>query len=216
MVEKGIFMEKRAFDLRAKRNSTVVIRAIPGHFATRHSHVNCCIDMTKVKSQMFTAKAAARLFAESFANVPVETIITLERTKMVGAFLANELSHAGININLDIAVISPEITDDKLILRDNMLPYVKGRHVLLLSATSTTGLTAKSALDGIRYYGGEPVGLATVFGGNFEIPDVPVVKIVSTEDLNDYRSYSPAECPLCKKGVKIDALVNSYGYSKIV
>ena len=132
-------MEKRAFDLRAKRNSTVVIRAIPGHFATRHSHVNCCIDMTKVKSQMFTAKAAARLFAESFANVPVETIITLERTKMVGAFLANELSHAGININLDIAVISPEITDEKLILRDNMLPYVKGRHVLLLSATSTTG-----------------------------------------------------------------------------
>ena len=114
------------------------------------------------------------------------------------------------------ASFGPEITDEKLILRDNMLPYVKGRHVLLLSATSTTGLTAKSALDGIRYYGGEPVGLATVFGGNFEIPDVPVVKIVSTEDLNDYRSYSPAECPLCKKGVKIDALVNSYGYSKIV
>ena len=208
-------METRAFDLKARRNSAVVIRAIPGHFATQHSHVNCCIDMTKVKSQMGTAKAAARLFAEKFCNTPVDTVITLERTKMVGAFLANELSHAGINLNRDIAVISPEHTTAKLILRDNFLPYVKNQQVLLLSATSTTGLTAKSALEGIRYYGGEPVGLATVFGGNFEIPDLPVVKLVSTEDLNGYASYSPAECPLCKQGVKVDALVNSYGYSKI-
>ena len=33
-------------------------------------------------------------------------------------------------------------------------------------------------------------------------------------DLPDYESYSYAECPYCKAGRRIEALVNSYGYSK--
>lgn len=208
-------METRATQIRARRNGKVVISAIPGHFATQHSHVNYCIDMTKVKSQMSMAKAAAELIAEAFINTPVDTIITLERTKMVGAFLANALSHSGLNINLDINVISPEVTNDLLVLRDNLAPYVHGKRVLLLSATATTGLTAKSALDGIRYYGGEPVGVGCVFGGDFEIEGVPVVKLIDVGDVPAYASYSPTLCPLCKAGKKIDALVNSYGYSKI-
>ncbi len=209
-------METRAIPLRARRNSAVIVHAIPGHFATQHSHVTYCIDITKVKSDLKLAKAAARLFAEKFCNTPVDTIITLERMKMVGAFLANELSHAGINLNNDMGVISLEVTNDKLILRDNLLPYVKNKSVLVLCATATTGLTAKGAVDGIRYYGGEPVGLATVFGGDFQLDGIPVVRLMSAEDLSDYASFAQAECPLCKRGEKIDALVNSYGYSKIV
>ena len=58
-------METRAFELFAKRNNKVSVRAIPGHFATQHSHINYCIDMTKVKTEMSAAKAAAKLFAES-------------------------------------------------------------------------------------------------------------------------------------------------------
>ena len=210
-------METRAFELFAKRNNKVSVRAIPGHFATQHSHINYCIDMTKVKTEMSAAKAAAKLFAESLSNVTVDTIITLERMKMVGAFLAEELAGgSGINMNQEIAVISPEITaDEKLILRDNMLPYVRFRHVLLLTATATTGMTAMSAVRGTRYYGGEVAGVATVFGGKFEIPGVPVVRLVRAEDLPDYSSFRASECPLCKEGRKVDAVVNSYGYSKV-
>ena len=200
-------MESRAFELFAKRNGKISVRAIPGHFATQHSHVNYCIDMTRVKTEMNAAKAAAKLFAESFTNVTVDTIITLERTKMVGAFIAEELaSGSGLNMNQEIAVISPEITaDEKLILRDNMLPYVRFRHVLLLTAT----------VRGIRYYGGEVAGVATVFGGMFEIPGVPVVRLIGAEDLPDYSSYRASDCPLCRSGRKVDALVNSYGYSRV-
>ncbi|MDE5548541.1 MAG: orotate phosphoribosyltransferase [Clostridia bacterium] len=208
-------MESRATQIHAKRNGKVIISAIPGHFATQHSHVNYCIDMTKVKSQMSMAKAAAQLIAETFINTPVDTIITLERTKMVGAFLANALSNAGINVNHDMNVISPEVTNDMLVLRDNLAPYVWGKRVLILSATATTGLTAKSAVAGIRYYGGEPVGVACVFGGEFEIEGVPVVNLINVDDVPAYASYSPNLCPLCKAGKKIDALINSYGYSKI-
>ena len=210
-------METRAFDLFAKRNHKVSIRAIPGHFATQHSHVNYCIDLTRVKTEMVAARGAARLFAESFASIAVDTIITLDRMKMVGGFVAAEFaSSTGLNMNQDIAVISPELTsDEKLILRDNLIPYVKNRRVLVLAATATTGLSAVNAIRGVRYYGGDPVGVATVFGGKFEIPGIPVVRLVGVEDLPEYKSYSLGECPLCKDGVKIDALINSYGYSKM-
>lgn len=208
-------METRALELRSKRNGAVKMQVIEGHFATQHSHVSHCIDLTAVKSEMNMARTAAKLFAENFQNTPVDAIITLERTKMIGGFLACELANAGINRDKDIAVISPEITSDRMILRDNLLPYVKGKHILLLTATATTGLTLASALEGIRYYGGQTTGAAAVFGGNFSFKNIPVVRLFDVEDIMGYKSFSAADCPYCRAGIKVDALINSYGYSKI-
>lgn len=100
-------MEKRAYEIKSHINREISVSVIPGHFATKHSHVSHCIDMTKVKSQLNMAKAAAKILADSFVATPVDTIITLERMKMVGAFMANYLSHAGINARQNIAVLLP-------------------------------------------------------------------------------------------------------------
>ncbi len=208
-------MENRAYEIFSHVDRGIDVKVIPGHFATKHSHISHCIDMTRVKSMMDSAKAAAKILADSFTSVPVDTIISLERMKMVGAYMADYLTHAGINLRHNIAVISPEITDDKMLLRDNFLPYVRDKSVLLLTASATTGKTVNSGIEGIRYYGGTPVGAATVFGGEFACP-VPVVKLFGAEDIPDYSSYSPQDCPLCRQGVKVDAVVNSYGYSKII
>lgn len=208
-------MEKRAYEIFSKATREVSIKVIPGHFATRHSHVNYCVDMTGVKSQLGAAKAAAKLLADRYSSTPVDTIITLDRMKMVGAFMADDLAHSHINKNQNIAVITPEINNGVMVLRDNFLPFVKGKRVLLLTASATTGKDVRSVVEGITYYGGEAVGAATVFGGEFECR-VPVVKIFGLEDIPDYSSYAAADCPLCKRGVKVDALVNSYGYSKII
>ena len=43
----------------------------------------------------------------------------------------------------------------------------------------------------------------------------PVVSIFDPHDLPDYVSYDSKDCPDCKAHRKIDALVNSYGYSKL-
>lgn len=208
-------METRAYEIFSHINREISVRVMPGHFATKHSHVSHCIDMTKVKSDLNSAKAAAKIFADSFSGTPVDTVISLERMKMVGAFLADNLAHSGINLRQDIAVITPEISEDKLLLRDNFLPYVKDKNVLILTASATTGKTVKSAIRGIRYYGGNAVGAATVFGGEFTC-DVPVVKLLGVGDISGYSSYAPVDCPLCRSGVKVDAVVNSYGYSKII
>lgn len=209
-------MKKNAYELQSSVNGKVRIDVIPGHFATKHSHINYCVDMTRVKSEMGMAKETARLFAEHFSNTPVETIVSLERMKMVGAFLAAELTHSGVNTNEDIAVITPEITDNKMIMRDNFLPYIQGKHVLLLTASASTGLTVAAAVEGIRYYGGVPVGAAIVFGTKFHSEDFPVVRLFDDSAIEGYSFFTPQECPLCAKGDKLEALINSYGYSKII
>ena len=207
-------MEKRAVELFSTLNREISIKVIDGHFATKHSHITHCIDMTQVKSRLNCAKAAAKILSDSFISTPVDTIITLDRMKMVGAFMAHYLSHAGINLNHDIAVISPELVDDKLLLRDNFLPFVQHRHVLILTASATTGQTVNSAIEGINYYGGMPVGAATVFGSDFSCT-VPKVQLFGMQDIHGYLSFSPQDCPLCRQGIKVDALINSYGYSKL-
>ena len=214
-------MNNDIYELKSSRNKNVAILSIEGHFATQHSHVTHYIDMTRVKSETVSARAAAELFARRFRDVPVETVITLERTKMIGAFLAEELAKSGMNVNRNIAVITPEITHDKVFLRDNLIPYILHKHVLLLTATATTGMTLKSVLEGIIYYGGIPVGAATVFGGDFGENlnvggiTVPVERLFFAKDIGKYESYAPGSCPLCKEGVRINAVVNSYGYSKL-
>ena len=214
-------MNNDIYELISARNRNVTIRSVEGHFATQHSHVSHFIDMTRVKSETVSARAAAELFAGRFRNEPVETIITLEHTKMIGGFLADELAKTGINVNRNIAVITPEITHEKMFLRDNLVPYVENKRVLLLTATATTGMTLKNVLEGIVYYGGIPAGAATVFGGEFGESivaggnAVPVERLFFAKDIGRYDSYAPGDCPLCKAGVKIDAVVNSYGYSKL-
>ncbi|MCD8040929.1 MAG: orotate phosphoribosyltransferase [Clostridia bacterium] len=208
-------MEDRAYEIFSSINRDVSIAVIPGHFATKHSHISHCVDMTKVKSQLTSAKAAAKMFAAMLNSTPVDTIISLDRMKMVGAYLAEDLSGGGINRGQNISVISPEINNDKMLLRDNFLPFVKNRHVLILTASTSTGLTVESVAEGVSYYGGEPVAIAAVFDARFE-SHLPVITLFGTDDVPGFKSYSPDECPLCRAGARVDAVVNSYGYSKII
>ncbi len=208
-------MEQRAYEIFSSINRQVSIKVICGHFATQHSHITHYVDMTQVKSQMTAAKAAAKILASHFTDIPVDTIITLDRMKMVGAFMAEELSSGGINSKQNISVFSPEISGDKMILRDNFLPYIKGRHVLILTDSATTGLSIKGVTEGIGYYGGMAVGSAAIFGGDFPI-NIPFARIFDMSNIDKYCSYGLQECPLCKNGIKVDAVVNSYGYSKII
>ncbi len=49
----------------------------------------------------------------------------------------------------------------------------------------------------------------------FMLEGLPVISIFDTSVLKDYASHSPSECPMCKAGQPIDAVVNTFGFSKI-
>ena len=86
-------METRVQEIAARGNKGIKIGIIPGHFATNHSHVNYYVDMTSIKSHHLMAKLAAAELSSAYATTtPIDTIICLEGTEMVGAFLADQLA----------------------------------------------------------------------------------------------------------------------------
>lgn len=202
------------------RRGNVPLRVAKGHFATNHSHINYYIDITYLKTRLSEAKSSAReLVANFINNTPVDTILCLDGTAVLGTFVGEELTRTGfytINKHQTIYVVEPELsTNSYIIFRDNLQQMIRGKHVLVLMASVTTGYTAKRAIEAIEYYSGNVAGVAAIFRMMDEILGYPVRSVYSQQDLPDYASYDYRECPCCKAGKKLDAVVNSYGYSTL-
>ena len=198
----------------------LLLRVCKGHFATNHSHINYYIDVTAQKFRLSEAKAVAQELASGYKySGAVDTVLCLDGTEVIGACMASDMMKSRVmttNEHGSLYVVTPEhTTGSQLIFRENTIPMVAGKHVLILLASVTTGYTAEAAMQAIQYYGGTVVGIASIFASLKEVGGVPVTHIFDTSDLADYASWAPRECPLCRAGKKLDALVNSYGYSNL-
>ncbi|NLZ46689.1 MAG: orotate phosphoribosyltransferase [Clostridiales bacterium] len=209
-------MENRKQEIRAVKDKHVKIDIMPGHFATNHSHVNYCVDMTQIKTQHKMAKRSAKILADMFSSTHIDTIVCLEGTEILGAFLADTLSENGINSGTDIFILTPELNaNNQMIFRDNTQCYIWGKQVLLLISSVSTGKTINRLSECIQYYTGHLTGIGSIFSAVSKVNGTPINSIFTTVELPGYTTYYTSECPMCKSGQKVDALVNSYGYSKI-
>lgn len=204
----------------ATKSSNVMLKVYKGHFATSHSHNNYFIDVTPQKTKIDKAQAVAdELLSHYKGNALVDTILCLDGTEIIGAFLAQGLAandYSSLNAGKNIAVLTPEYSmGSQLFFRDNLVKYIEGRNVLLLAASVVTGYTAIRAAEAITYYGGTVSGIAAIFATETECMNIPIISIFNPESLPDYASYNAYECPMCKAGWKVEALVNSHGLSKL-
>lgn len=210
---------KNSFKIRTK-NRNLFLRVSKGHFATNHSHINYYIDVTTQKTRLSEAQAVAKEIV-SFYNhsTIVDTILCLDGTEVIGACLANELTKedfTNLNAHQTIYVVSPEFTTgSQLLFRENIVPMIRGKNVLIFCASVTTGYSARAAIEAVKYYGGRVAGVSAIFATMSECDGHVVRSVFDGDDLEGYESYPTHDCPICKAGQKIDALVNSYGYSKL-
>ena len=200
------------------RRGNVPLRVARGHFATNHSHINYYIDITYPKTRLTEAQAVAKQLVTTFKNsTPIDTILCLDGTAVLGACLADELTKGGfrsINSHKTLYVVEPEFgVNNQMLFRDNIQPMIRNKHVLVLMASCTTGYTAKKGIETIGYYGGEVVGVAALYSMTDEVCGQKVHSVFTKDDLPDYESYDYKDCPYCKQGKRLDALVNSHGYS---
>lgn len=210
-------MDSRTFKL---STSQVPLKVTPGHFATNHAHVNYYLDSTTLKSRQSEARETARALVGAYVyNTVVDTIVCLEGMQVVGAYLADELTQAGVmsrNAHQTIYVVSPEFnSNSQMIFRDNLQPMIKGKNILLLLAVVTTGKTIAKGMECIQYYGGILQGVSAIFTAVDQVDGIPIHSVYTKRELPDYQAFDFRECPFCQKGQKLDALVNSYGYSKL-
>ena len=210
---------KNSYKIRTKHRN-LFLRVAEGHFATSHSHINYFIDVTTQKTRLSEASEAAKELVSYYTSTTiVDTVLCLDGTEVIGTCLANELTKSNflnMNAHQTIYVVTPEHTSgSQLIFRDNIVPMIAGKHVLVLAASVTTGYTAQAAVEAINYYGGHVAGICSLFATTEFCAGYEVRSIFNPQDLKGYASYPSHECPMCKKGEKIDALVNSFGYSKL-
>ena len=210
-------MEARAQRLVSKVNSELSIDIIPGHFATNHSHINFYIDMTNIKCTHTMSKLVAEEFATNYsASTLVDTIVCLDGTEMIAAFLANHLAQNGVNNGECINIVTPEFNSNgQMIFRDNIQKMVWKKNIILLVASATTGKTINRSLECVQYYNGKVRGISAIFSAVDSIGGIDINSIFKKDDLTDYRTYAAHECPECLSKKKLDAIVNSFGYSKL-
>ncbi len=212
-------MERRATEITYSKHKHIKLSVIPGHFATNHSHVNFYIDLNKMKRKLKNAKETAEVLESMYSDTPIDTIVCLEGTQMIGAFLAENLSggsaHA-INAGSDICVITPELdSNNQMIFRDDTQPMIWNKRVLLLISSASTGWSISRSMECLKYYSGNLVGVCALFSAIDEIAGIKVQSLFTPDDIPGYASHSPADCPMCKEKQKVDALINAFGYSKI-
>lgn len=205
----------------SKAHPNIQLKAIPGHFVTPNSHVNYFLDMTTLKARLSEASMVAReLGRQVMISTVVDTIVCIDGCEIIGAFLAEELTRAGIysrNAHKTIYIITPEYTTSgQMMFRDNYLPMVKEKNVLLLLASATTGKTVTKAIHTLTYYGASISGISAVFSAANSIAGMPVNSLFTTADIPDYMTYSSEKCTMCKEKKPIDAFANAFGYSKII
>ena len=209
-------MENQAIKFYSRAGNNIALRAIPGHFATNHSHVNYYIDMTKIKTSHKMCKAAANELASQYANTHIDTIIALEGTIMLASFLAQSLSEAGINVGTDINVVTPEKNvNNQMIFRDNVQHKICNKQILLLISSASTGKSISRAVDCLQYYSGNLAGIAAIFSAIEEFNSIPIRSVFGLLEIPNYKNCAVANCPMCASGQKVDAIVNSFGYSKL-
>lgn len=198
----------------------VTLRVAQGHFATRNSHTNYFIDVTNQQSCLQEADAVAQQLAQRLASsTMVDTILCMDGTRVIGACLARKLtesSYNSINSGKEIYLLRENVSaGGKLIFRENARFMLEGKNVLLLLASITTGSTVEKGMRCIQYYGGSVAGVASIYSHLKEVSGTPVVSLFDTEDLPGYASYPQQDCPLCREGKEVDAIIDKYGYEKL-
>ena len=170
--------------------------------------------------QKSEAEAAASVLARKYSSSTyIDTIICMDGCEIIGAYLADKLTESGImslNQHQTMYIVTPEMNPGgQLIFRDNMQMMIRGKHCIILLASATTGRTIARALECVKYYGGIVEGVSAIFSASKEVNGMEINSIFGEKDIPDYRTYEFNKCPLCAKKQKIDAIVNSYGYSKL-
>lgn len=209
----------KSFKYETKRKN-LFLRVAYGHFATSNRHCNYYIDVVAQKTRLSEAKAVAEeLCANFYSTTVVDTILCLDGTEVLGACLAQQLSNGdfiNLNAHKSIYVVTPESTNtSQLLFRDNIVPMINGKNVLVLAVSVSSGKTVEAAVDAVKYYGGNVTCVSAIFSTEKECVGLPVYSVFDPKDLENYNNYPVHECPMCKQGQKLDALINCHGYSKI-
>ena len=213
-------MEDKSFNVSLTKNQVFTVRVIPGHFTTSTLHSTHFIDVAELKANATVARNVARELAIPYISTTlVNTIVCMENTKVVGAYLAQELLTEGLSVmnsGGEIHVVTPMSNiSGNLIFYDSEIKWVADQNVILLTTLVSSGRTLDRALECLSYYGGNIVGISALFRVSDEKQEHEVHSLYTSDDIPGYKLSDISNCEMCAAGQKLDAIISSEGYTKI-
>ena len=214
-------MQSQYFRVKHEKNSSITIKLLQGHFATSSVHTNHYLDMSELKYNARIARDVAKELASPYlSNTLVDTIVCVERTAVIGAYLAQELARTGFTaLNGDssnIHVVTPmQNINAKLTFHTSMLEWITNRNVILLIPSVSSGRTIDRAKECVTYYSGQVVGISALFMALPNAMEKEVNALFTSDDISGYRVFNAGNCEMCKAGQGLSALVSSEGYTRI-
>jgi orotate phosphoribosyltransferase len=212
-------MENKSFRITLAGDPKIYMNVTPGHFTTSNNHLSHYIDLSEMKTNVLVAEDVAKKLAEAYPHgTPIDTVVCMEGTEIIGAYLAEELLRNGIAASNsgDIHVLTPISTQYmNLVFAGSSVDWIRDKYILLLVASINGGRTVKSALECLAYYGGIVSKTAALFLASGDEQWGGVNALFTADDITGYTLASPGECKLCNAGLKLDAIVSSAGYTII-
>lgn len=213
-------MKRKAFNVSLTKNPDIIMSVIPGHFTTSHFHLTHYLDLDNLKTNSARAREVATELALPYVSTTlVDTIVCMEGTEVIGAYMAEELSREGtsvINAGKEIHVVTPiNNVNRQLIFQSNMQELIDEKNIILIVSSVSSGITIKSALECLSYYNGKVVGISALFNAFPNDSQQEIHSLFTSEDIPDYTMLSPDECKMCKDGRKLDAIIMQGGYTRI-
>lgn len=84
-------MKSKAFTVSLPKNPSINMNVIPGHFTTSHFHISHYLDLDDLKTNSSLARdVAVELALPYLASTLVDTIVCMEGTEVIGAYMAEE------------------------------------------------------------------------------------------------------------------------------
>ena len=213
-------MKRKAYTISLDKNPAIVMNVSPGHFTTSHFHLTHYLDLDDMKTNSSVAREVARELALPYLSTTlVDTIVCMEGTEVIGAYMAEELLQEGtsvINSGRKIHVVTPiNNVNRQLIFHSNTQELIDERNVIVLVSSISSGITLKSALECLSYYNGKIVGVSALFNAFPEKSEQEIHSLFTSEDIPEYKTFRPNKCEMCKAGRKLDAIIMPGGYTKI-
>ena len=196
--------------------SSLFLRVAKGHFATSHSHINYYIDVTTQKARLSEAKLSPRSWWLPISTAPSWTpcsVWTHAGHRHLSGQRADQRRFANMNAHQTIYVITPSTPAAARSSSATISPRWSR------ASTSSSCRPPSPPATPCR----RPSRRSTTTAAPWRAcrPSSPLPTSVwasghlhlRPSSLPDYASFDSRDCPMCKAGQHIDALVNSFGYS---